>query len=196
MDVCASPEFAIHSVPVLLAYSKGSQKGRVVKRTDNNRLILDYAANILGVKLHDRHGGGNHQYLPNQLGEQSKPQIENEVVTQGLRGRSEGGKNFGGIVAEKDESMATGSFGGGDGESYSGMYEMTEEEVAKEMMRRDAAKKNEYGSLCGTCWEPRPNCHETESQFLDTNTNISGCSHFLPCYPRTKHLSASRIRWG
>lgn len=131
MDVCSSPEFAIHSVPVLLAYSKGSQKGRVIKRTDDNLLVLDDVANILGVKLHE---GGNRHPLPKQLGGQSKIHIENEAVTQGLRGGiSSGGTNVARFGVGMDSA--------GDGESYSGMGEMSEEEIEKEMMRRDTAKK-------------------------------------------------------
>ena len=136
MDVCASPEFAIHAVPVLLAFSKGSQKGKVVKRTDDNLLVLDYVANVLGVKLHDSHGGstlagGNRQYhppLPNQLGEQSKVQNENEAAMQGLHGTSSGGEN-------------NGNTDGRYGDIYSGMGDMSEEEVATEMMRRDVVNK-------------------------------------------------------
>jgi len=127
MDVCASPEFAIHSVPVLLAYSKGSQNGRVVKRTDDNLLILDDVAHDLGVKLHDKQGGGNRDHLPKQIGGHSIPQLENDPGTQGLRGRSSGGGMH--------------DVGGSKEESYSGMGDMSEEEIAKEMMRRDTAKK-------------------------------------------------------
>jgi len=47
MSVCSRPKFSIHVVPVLLVFSKGSQKGRVVKRIEDNLPVLDYIANVL-----------------------------------------------------------------------------------------------------------------------------------------------------
>jgi len=133
MDICTSPEFGIHAVPVLLAFSKGSRKGKVVKRTNDNHLILSHVADMLGVKLHGAITGI-------VVGENSRLDRDetNNVDSQWLRGSAN--KIDGHVTSEILDEVDT-THSSDFMVDYSGLEDLGEEEVAAEMMRRDTTKK-------------------------------------------------------